>query len=240
MLNFSCFVKPFINANQQVTMSKFKAALFDLDGTLIDSEFFHYECWNEILQDTGSQLTYEDWLKNYAGVPLPTNAKNLAAKYGITTPLDEVIERRENLTLERLNTKDVNLMPHVVELLDLLKDKAVIIALVTSSPRKDVEAILNRNGLGKYFKLIITRTEVKLSKPDPESYNVCREQLGLQPQDCLVFEDTINGIRSAKAAGLTCYAIQTNTADHEKLAIADRIFLDLADAEKYLLDHDLI
>src|ERR1700730_13429604 len=104
-------------------MPNLKALLFDLDGTLIDSEFFHFECWNEILEESGVKLTYEDWLKNYAGVPLPTNAKNLIEKYNISTPLLEIIERRENLTLERLKTKDVNLMPHVADILEYFHEK---------------------------------------------------------------------------------------------------------------------
>jgi beta-phosphoglucomutase len=225
---------------KHIVMIKLKAVLFDLDGTLIDSEYFHFECWNEILQESGVQLTYNGWLDNYAGVPLPTNAKRLVEKYNIITPLSEVIERREKLTLERLKTNDVNLMPYVAEVLELFKSKGLIMALVTSSPRQDVEAIFERNGLGKYFKLVITRTDVKVSKPDPESYNVCREQLGLQPDECLVFEDTINGVKSAIAAGLICYAIQSNTAEHEKLAIADKLFLNFMEVEKYMIDNCLI
>ena len=221
-------------------MQKLKALLFDLDGTLIDSEFFHFECWNEILEESGGQLTYDEWLKNYAGVPLPANAGKLIEKFAIETPLTEVIERRENLTLERLMTKDVNLMPHVAEVLDFFYSKNLTLALVTSSPRKDVEAIFERNGLGKYFKLIITRSEVTKSKPDPESYNVCIEKLGILKADCVVFEDTINGIKSAKAAGLTCFAIQSNTEEHANLAIADKLFLDFKQAKDYLVESGLV
>jgi beta-phosphoglucomutase len=231
--NTKTTIKPLI-------MPKLKAVLFDLDGTLIDSEYFHFECWNEILEETGAQLTYTDWLQNYAGIPLPTNAKKLTEKYGINTPLADVIERRENLTLERLKTKDVNLMPYAAEILDFFVEKGLTLALVTSSPRQDVDAVFARNGLGKYFKLIITRSDVTHSKPDPESYNVCCEKLGIAKEDCLVFEDTINGIKAAKAAALTCYAIQSNTADHRKLGIADQLFLDFTEAKNYLTSNTLI
>lgn len=213
-----------------------KALLFDLDGTLIDSEFFHYECWNEILKESNVELTYDDWLKNYAGVPLPTNAKNLIEKYHIQTPLNDLIEKRENLTLERLKTTDVNLMPFVLDTIKFFYDKGLILAIVTSSPRKDVEAIFERNGLGKYFKLIITRSEVSKSKPDPESYNICREQLGLAIDECLVFEDTINGVKSAKAANLICYAVQSNQNEHDNLAMADKLFLNFDEVKKHLVE----
>lgn len=221
-------------------MQNLKALLFDLDGTLIDSEFFHFECWNEILEESGAKLTYEEWLNTYAGVPMPTNAKNLVERFAIETPIEEVIERREHLTLERLKTKDVNLMPFAAEVLDFFHDKGLTLALVTSSPRKDVEAVFERNGLGKYFKLIITRSEVTKSKPDPESYTVCVEKLGISENECVVFEDTMNGIKAAKAAGLTCFAIQSNVNEHPKLTAADYLFPDLDAAKKHLIENRLI
>jgi HAD superfamily hydrolase (TIGR01509 family) len=217
-----------------------KALLFDLDGTLIDSEFFHFECWNEILEEFDVELSYADWLKTYAGVPMPANAARLIETYNITSPLPHIIEKREQLTLERLKTKDVNLMPYVADVLEYFREQNLTLALVTSSPRQDVEAIFERNGLGKYFKLIITRSEVTKSKPDPESYLVCVEKLGLLKEECLVFEDTINGIKSAKAAGLTCIAIQSNTDEHHKLTIADKLFLDFNQAKQYLIGEGLI
>jgi HAD superfamily hydrolase (TIGR01509 family) len=108
-------------------------------------------------------------------------------------------------------------------------------AIATSSLRKDVEAIFERNGLNHFFKLMITRSEVTNSKPHPESYNFCCEQLGLTKDECIVFEDTISGLTAAKAAGLVCYAIQSNIAEHHKLRAADKIFLDLNEAKDYLI-----
>ena len=212
-----------------------KAILFDLDGTLIDSEHFYFECWNEILAEVGAQLTFDDWLNNYAGFPMPTNARKLIDKYHINETLDNLVKRRENLTIERFKTTDVQLMPYVLEILDFFKAKGLIMAIVTSSVRQDVETIFERNGLGHFFKLIITRTEVTNSKPHPEGYNLCCELLGITKDECIVFEDTINGLTAAKAANLVCYAIQSNTDEHHKLIAADKIFSDFNEAKEYLI-----
>ncbi|WP_316840352.1 HAD family phosphatase [Pedobacter gandavensis] len=215
-------------------MKNLKAVLFDLDGTLIDSEYFHYECWNEILGAYGVQLNYPDWLKNYAGIPLPVNAKNLLSKYEINAVLEDVVKRREALTLERLKTKDVGLMPYALEMIEFLHARKLLLAIVTSSPREDVTAIFDRNGLGKYFTLIITRTDVQQNKPDPEGYQKCFTSLGLAKEECLVYEDTLNGIRAAKAAGIRCVAVQSNLEVHPSLSIADELFADLGAAKTAL------
>lgn len=221
-------------------MAKVKAILFDLDGTLVDSEHFHFNTWNEVLAESNVQLEYTDFLKNYAGIPLPGNAKKLKELYGITSPLDLLISRKENLTVERMKTAVIALMPHVQDTLDFLLETGVKMALVTASKRDDVDEMFKKNGLGKYFDLLVTRSDVKNSKPHPESYNLAVEKLGLQKSECLVFEDTLNGLKSAKAAELTCFVVQANTDDHEKLAAADQIFIDFEQAKTYLLEHGLV
>jgi beta-phosphoglucomutase len=212
-----------------------KAIIFDLDGTLIDSEHFYFECWNEILAEWDASLTFDDWVDNYAGTPVHTNAQRLIEKYGITTPFDELVERREKLTVERFKTTDVNLMPFALEILNFFYNKGLTMAIVTSSLRRDVEAIFERNGLNHFFKLIITRSDVVNGKPHPEGYELCCQRLELPKNECIVFEDTVNGTKSAKAAGLVCYAIQSNTKEHTKLEIADKIFLDFKQAKDYLV-----
>ncbi len=221
-------------------MAKFKALLFDLDGTLVDSEHFHFNTWNELLAESNIQLEYTDFLKNYAGIPLPGNAQRLKELYAIETPLELLISRKEDLTVERLKTSVIGLMPHVQETLDFFLGKGIKMALVTASKRADVDEMFRKNGLNKYFDLMITRSDVTNSKPDPESYNLAVERLGLEKSECLVFEDTLNGLRAAKAAGLTCFAIQANIDDHLKLSAADRIFLDFQLVKDFLIETELI
>jgi len=212
-----------------------KALLFDLDGTLIDSEQFHLGCWNEILAGAGIQLDIDDWIENYSGIPMPTNAKRLIEKYSLSFSHDELVKKRETTTLARLQTVEIRLMPFAMEVLEFFKEKGLTLAVVTGSARPDVEAVFERNGLAKYFDVIITRTEVTHSKPHPESYELCCRKLGVSPNECIAFEDTANGVKSAKAADLVCYAIQSRTNEHAKLGAADKIFSDFDAAKEYLL-----
>jgi beta-phosphoglucomutase len=221
-------------------MATYKALLFDLDGTLVDSEHFHFNTWNELLAESDIQLEYADFLKNYAGIPLPGNAKRLKELYTIDCPLELLISRKENLTVERLKTSQIGLMPYVQETLDFFLGTGVKMALVTASKRPDVDEMFLKNGLDKYFSFMVTRSDVVNSKPDPESYNLAVAEFGFDKSECLVFEDTLNGLRAAKGAELTCFVIQGNTEDHEKLAAADKIFTDIQQAKDYLVINNLI
>lgn len=221
-------------------MSKIKALLFDLDGTLIDSEKFHFDCWNTFLAPYNVHIEFKDWLGNYAGIPLPKNAKTIIDRYKIDEDLASFIERREKITFDGFRTTDIGLMPYALEFVQFAYEKGLTLAVVTASPKIDVEAVFDRNGLAKYFSLFVTRTDVSKSKPDPESYNLCVERLGLAKEECIVFEDTLNGVKSALAAGITCYAIQNNVRAHQKLKIADELFLSFANAKTFMLQKELI
>ncbi|MBT2560023.1 HAD family phosphatase [Pedobacter sp. ISL-68] len=221
-------------------MSKIKALLFDLDGTLIDSEQFHFDCWNKFLCEYEVTLDFKDWLTNYAGIPLPKNAKTIIDRYKIEEELAGFINRREKITFDGFRTTDIQLMPFALEFIKFAYEKGLILAVVTASPKIDVEAVFERNGLAKYFSLFITRTDVSKSKPDPESYNLCVARLGVEKDECIVFEDTLNGVKSALAAGITCYAIQSNVRAHQKLKIADELFLSFANAKEFMLQKELI
>ncbi len=214
-----------------------KAILFDLDGTLVDSEHFYFDCWNEILAEVGAQLTYDDWVDNYAGTTIYVNAQRLKEKYRLHTPIDDLVAQRRELTIARFRTTDVNLMPFVQECLEFYKSKGLRMAVATSSQREDVDAIFSRNGLAHYFEFMVTRTEVENGKPHPESYLKCVEKLGIEKSDCIVFEDTLTGLTAAKAAGLVCYIVQANTSEHPKLAAAGKIFIDLKQAYEFLVRH---
>lgn len=216
------------------TIPPLKAVLFDFDGTLVDSEDFHFQSWNKTLQPYHISLEFENYLKNYAGVPTPANAKTLVSTYQLDISPVNLADKREKIEKEMLLHTSFSLLPGALHFLQLLKKRNIPLGLVTGSPRTFVDPLLTRLKLTGYFEFAITRSEVDKSKPHPESYLKALEKLAMNKEDVVVFEDSKSGVEAAKAAGLICIAIQPRKALQQKLTQADKIFKNFAVAEKYL------
>lgn len=219
-------------------MSKLKVILFDLDGTLVDSESLHFECWNELLLLYNVQLEYTRYLNEYAGVPVLENTKKLLNLYKIDESLTALVETRQKLYAEKISKQPIRLMPHAFEVVHFLDSLKIPLGLVTSSSRSEANIILQRSNLKPFFSSIITRDDVDKPKPHPAPYDASLTSLALRKDECIVFEDSLSGTISAKEAGLTCYAIQNSDNEIKKLeGIADKIFRNLLDAKEYLLSN---
>lgn len=215
-------------------MAEIKAAIFDFDGTLVDSEHYHYNSWVEVLKDYDAQLDYDYYIKTYAGTPSPINAKAIVAQFDLPISEEDLTYKRERMAEKLVKESEVEFMPFAIETLDFFKAKGIPIYLVTGSPRNNVEFLLEKTGIAKYFDFEITRTDVKNSKPDPESYLTAIEKIKLPKKNMIVFEDTRTGVASAKGAGLECLAIQGNPNLKLNVEAADKIFDNLQQATQYL------
>ncbi len=214
-----------------------KAILFDFDGTLVDSESLHFAAWNNTLKKYDIKISEEDYLNNFAGIPTPQNASLLKTRYGIQKSTQELVNEKESQTALMGRNFDIPFMPFALELIEILKKTNLPMAIVTGSPRSEMEPTLKKAGIFEYFKYTITRDDVEKSKPDPEPYLKCVELMGFRKDEYLVFEDTWGGVKSAKAASLKCFGIQKSEDLLLKLkeAGADKTFKNLKTAYNYLI-----
>jgi len=210
-----------------------KAVLFDLDGTLVDSEWFYYKAWKAVLVNYAFDLTSVIWLNDIAGKTDVQAYEVLCDRYGLSLVKEEFLVRVKQQISQLYEEESVPLMPGVLDLISFLHQRQIILALVTSSQRGVAVYHLEHNGLMEYFTLLVTRTEVTHTKPDPEPYLLCLQELGLQAEDCLVLEDSVTGVTAAKAAGLTCYGVQSHESIRKILPV-DRAFDNLHEVREFL------
>lgn len=184
-------------------MSALKAVLWDMDGTLIDSEPLWVAEENRLMRDAGLEWTDAD-AEQFVGQPLPVTAQALRTR-GLQMPLDEVLDELINGTTESLRRR-LPWHSGARELLESLRAASLSTALVTMSHRTAANPLLDdADGL---FDTAVTGDIVTRGKPDPDPYLMAMERLGVEPSECIAFEDSLPGVTSALAAGVTTVAVQ--------------------------------
>ncbi len=185
-----------------------KAIIFDQDGVIIDSEPLHYESVRILLKKHNIPFSKEEH-KKFQGRNLRDLLEEVLKDRKINQTIEELINENRKIW-EELAKQDLKIFPGFYRLIKLIKKKYKI-ALTTSVRRKTREIVEEifpeQKGI---FEVEVTGEEVKNTKPHPEPYLSTATRLKLKPEECIVIEDTINGIKSAKAAGMKVIAI-TNT-----------------------------
>jgi len=216
-------------------MKNLKAILFDMDGTLVDSEDFHYKSWKGLLGSFGHKLNYENYYLHYAGVSPKINAQKLIDEFDVSEPVEQLIKKREETILQILRTEPVKLMPYALDILNSFSALGIQLGLVTSASHAEASLILPRAKLSGFFHKIITRDDVVCTKPNPEPYLKGLAAINFHAEECLAIEDSISGIQSAKGAGLACLAVQRRfSATYKSKCTADALFENLREAEEYV------
>ncbi len=219
--------------------SGFQSVIFDFDGTLVNTEYFHYQCTYDLLKQLyGKSMSYDYYNEKLLGKPTSTSIFDVISDFDLDIEAPELLKMIEHHTGNRLMQHDVELMPFTEEAIQFFHNSNVPISIVTGSQMRSVSFILSRKKMEHHFREIVTFDDVTNSKPHPEPYNLCVEKLGVKKDEVLVFEDTENGVKSAKAAGLTCFAVQSDDNLHSSLSKADHLFTHLGEAIEFLTDKE--
>lgn len=198
-----------------------KAVIFDVDGLMFDTEPLFSKVQVSIAEKRGKIFTPEIkhkmmGTKQIDGVKILLN--ELGIKENPETVLQEYVD-----SYKELIKKEIQPMPGLFELLDFLEIKNIRKAVATSSMREWIDVIFDKLNLSSRFEFITTAEECERGKPDPEIYNKSTKRLGLNSSDCLVLEDSPNGIKAAKEAGCIAVAIPNEFTKGQDLSRADLI-----------------
>ncbi|MBE8713779.1 HAD family hydrolase [Sphingobacterium hungaricum] len=213
-------------------MSTTKAVLFDLDGTLIDSELFYFSSWSPILKrEFAIEIDFKDWLNIFAGHTLDHNISMLKDRWYVDVNRDFLwAETRKSYA--DADMKTIQLMPFAKEILQFLKNEGKQIGLVTSSYKSTVDTVLGHHQLLGYFDFFVTREDVESPKPDPEPYLKAIHKLNLPKDSIVAVEDTSTGFASATAAGIACFVVSVQESQQDRLSGKTEILSSLKDLLK--------
>lgn len=190
--------------------------LFDHDGTLIDSETVHFRLWKEILANYDVQLSESFFNDVMAGIPVYQNARDIVKHFSINEEAEVIAQAKHDKVEAFLHQQPFPLMPYAKETIKACFDAGYRVGIVTGGSKLSVEKTLQGYDLSSYVSTVVAVEDVKVSKPDPESYELAMQQLGVKPEECIAIEDTHHGLQSAVQAKIKCVVIPTpQTAKHD-------------------------
>jgi HAD superfamily hydrolase (TIGR01509 family) len=207
-----------------------KAVIFDFDGLIVDTETPAFEAWSDIYRENGAELLKEDWVQvvgtTYSNFHPVDHLNKLTGKNFDRKKLSEEKDRRKAAICDSMP-----ILPGVKALITQAQGLGIKIGLASTSESAWVEHHLTRVGLMKHFPVRITRENVENVKPHPEPYLKVMALLQVKPEQAMIFEDSLNGVKAAKAAGATCIAVPNSVTNVLDFAEADSRVGSLADID---------
>lgn len=206
-------------------MNKIKGYIFDLDGVIVDTAKYHYNAWRRLANKLGFDIT-EEQNENLKGVSRKESLEYILSIGNVSFPDNEKIklaELKNSWYVESISNMDHSeLLPGALELLKELESQNLGISLGSAS--RNSERILRSTGIYEMFDAVIDGTKTTESKPHPQVFLMGAEALNLKPEECVVFEDSINGVKAANTGGF----VSIGVGNAETLNEADFVLSDLS------------
>jgi beta-phosphoglucomutase len=184
-------------------------AIFDMDGTLIDNTPYHFKSWQALFKNHGREpLTQETYKAEISGVPIIDSLRRIFGDEYDEAGLQQLLDEKENYYRE-IYAPFLAPINGLENFLTELKDAGIKMAIASSATVADINFILNKIPIRQNFEVIIDGSRVSKGKPNPQIFLKAAEELKARPEDCVVFEDSIAGIKAGNAAGMKVIGITT-------------------------------
>ncbi len=213
-----------------------KAVIYDVDGTLIDSEPLHILAWDLALKDNGSSLgdLSEVFVRTMVGKKPIAIATDMVVALDANIRPDDLLKLKTTIYL-KLTEEQLKPMGGAIESINELKAAGYRLAIGTSLDDSLLDTILHHLNIADYFEVKVTGNQISKGKPDPETYLKVAELLQLSPDECVVLEDAQTGIQSAKAAGAWCIAIESAGVIKQDTSEADAVVVSLLEVTPHFV-----
>jgi beta-phosphoglucomutase family hydrolase len=216
-------------------MSAGRAVLWDMDGTLIDSEEFHWIAWRETMATQGISIAHEQFLSSFG----QRNDSILPRWLGASATaerIDKIANAKEEKYRQLIRKHGISPLPGVERWVHLLHNEGWLQAIASAAPRANIEAILEALSATRVFEGIVSAEDVQRGKPDPEVYLTAASRVGVSPNRCIVVEDAAAGIEGARRAGMKSIGVNRNGVHLPADAMVNSLELLDADAFEALLE----
>ncbi len=210
-------------------MKDFKGAIFDLDGTLLDSMWVWRDVDVKFLAKRGFELT-TDYIEAISAKAFKAAADYTVERFQLKEKAEDIINEWFNMAHKSYST-EVFLKPNAREYLEKLKDDGIKLAVATASAENLFKPALINNNIYDFFETIVTADEVERGKGFPDIYLKAAENLKLKPEECVVYEDIFKGIQGAKAGNFYTVAVYDKHSEYEQEKLKKF-------ADKYILDFE--
>lgn len=202
------------------------AAIFDNDGVLVDTEAFSEKAYKIALHEQAIEVDPADAAR-YCGLTDADILRDMEQRHGTHLDFDIFSARKRELYFEAAAAQPMRVFPGARELVQQLASAGIPIALASSAPREKIDFNLDRSGLRPYFQHIVSGEDFHRGKPDPEIFLTAANCLKIAPPRCIVFEDSINGLKAARAANMRAVAVANTFSSQELAPYADKVLLTL-------------
>ncbi len=190
-------------------MNSPRAVLWDMDGTLINSEEFHWISWRDTMANEGIVITREQFLSSFG----QRNDSILSRWLGAAaTPerMERIANAKEELYRRLIRENGISPLPGVANWVRQLHEQGWLQAVASSAPRANIEVVLAALAATHTFQALVSAEDVRKGKPDPEVYLTAASRVGVLPERCIVVEDAVAGIEGARRAGMRTIGVSHN------------------------------
>jgi len=189
------------------SLKRLRAVIFDLDGVIVDSEKSHLQSFNRVLAPLGAKISSSIWKRNYTGVGSVAILRDVFAKNGIKEDIRATLSKRAEIYQDHIEQKGLQATKGFRNFFATLQANGIATAIASGGHKPHILASMMAIGMPNIP--FVGLEDVKNRKPSPDAFLLAAEKLGVPPSECIVFEDSLAGIKAAAAAGMPCVALTT-------------------------------